>query len=123
MGRNAWADCSYRHLLSAIVTIHREGLFAPDPRVFPDRDVSVLRLGHTSDWFGQLERHELQAALLLYMKSVAKVIPTVVAHQFKGMGKLVDSDQVRDEIVTVVDEVRKPDEMYWKRLEVPDESA
>lgn len=54
----------------------------------------------------QLERHELQAALLLYMKSMAKVIPTVVAHQFQGMGKLVDSEQVREEIVTVVDEVR-----------------
>lgn len=54
----------------------------------------------------QLERHELQAALLLYTKSMAKVIPTVVAHQFKGMGDLVDSDQVKEEIVTVVDEVR-----------------
>lgn len=54
----------------------------------------------------QLERDELQAALLLYMKSIAKVIPTVVAHQLKGMGhNLVDSDQVREEMVAVVDEV------------------
>lgn len=40
------------------------------------------------------------------MKSIAKVIPTVVAHQLKGMGhNLVDSDQVREEMVAVVDEV------------------
>lgn len=53
----------------------------------------------------QLERQELQAALLLYMKSLARVIPTVVEHQFKGMGKLVDSEVVKEEIVYVVDEV------------------
>lgn len=57
----------------------------------------------------QLDRQELQAALLLYMKSLAKTIPTVVAHQFKGMGKLVDSDQVKEEIIAVVDEVKKKD--------------
>lgn len=34
------------------------------------------------------------------------MIPTVVGHQFKGMGKLVDSDQIKEEIVAVVDEVR-----------------
>lgn len=39
------------------------------------------------------------------MKSLARVIPTVVGQQFKGMGKLVDSDQIKDEIVAVVDEV------------------
>ena len=55
----------------------------------------------------QLERQELQAALLLYMKSLARVIPTVVSYQFKGMGRLVDSDQIKEEIVAVVDEVRR----------------
>lgn len=56
---------------------------------------------------GQLDRLELQAALLLYMKSLARVIPTVVAHELKDMGELVniDSNQVQEEIVSVVDEV------------------
>lgn len=42
------------------------------------------------------------------MKSLARVIPTVVAHELKDMGRLVDidSDQVQEEIVSVVDEVR-----------------
>eukprot|EP00903_Cladosiphon_okamuranus_P018042 g16603.t1 len=55
----------------------------------------------------QLDRKELQAALLLYMKSLARVIPTVVAHELKDMGKLVDIDsgQVQEEIVSVVDEL------------------
>ncbi|CAM9197640.1 unnamed protein product [Pylaiella littoralis] len=59
----------------------------------------------------QLDRQELQAALLLYMKSLARIIPTVVAHELKDMGKLVDkdidinSDQVKEEIVSVVDEL------------------
>ena len=59
-------------------------------------------------WCSQLDRQELQAALLLYMKSLARVIPTVVAHELKDMGKLVDIDghQVKEEIVAVVDEVR-----------------
>ena len=41
------------------------------------------------------------------MKSLARVIPTVVAHELKDMGELVDidSDQVQEEIVSVVDEV------------------
>lgn len=41
------------------------------------------------------------------MKSLARVIPTVVAHELKDMGQLVDidSDQVQEEIVSVVDEV------------------
>ena len=39
------------------------------------------------------------------MKSMARVIPTVVSHQFKGMGRLVDNEQIKEEIVTVVDEV------------------
>ncbi len=42
------------------------------------------------------------------MKSLARVIPTVVAHELKDMGELVDIDshQVKEEIVAVVDEVR-----------------
>ena len=54
----------------------------------------------------QLERQELQAALLLYMKSLARVIPSVVENQFKGMEEYVDSDLVKEEVVHVVDEVR-----------------
>lgn len=55
----------------------------------------------------QLDRQELQAALLLYMKSLARVIPTVVAHELEDMGRLIDldSEQVQEEIVSVVDEV------------------
>ncbi|CAM9361413.1 unnamed protein product [Scytosiphon promiscuus] len=57
----------------------------------------------------QLDRTELQAALLLYMRSLARVIPTVVSHELRDMGRLVDvdsdSDQVKEEIVSVVDEL------------------
>lgn len=58
----------------------------------------------------QLDRQELQAALLLYMKSLARVIPTVVAHELEDMGRLIDidSEQVQEEIVSVVDEVSPP---------------
>lgn len=43
----------------------------------------------------------------MYMKSLARVIPTVVSHHFRDMGRLMDSDQIKEEIVAVVDEVRR----------------
>ncbi|CBN79889.1 conserved unknown protein [Ectocarpus siliculosus] len=64
----------------------------------------------------QLDRQELQAALLLYMKSLARVIPTVVAHELEDMGRLIDidSEQVQEEIVSVVDEL-----MHEVTAEIP----
>ncbi|CAN0098655.1 unnamed protein product, partial [Ascophyllum nodosum] len=69
-----------------------------------DRALYIFSILDT-DGNKQLERQELQAALLLYMKSLARVIPSVVENQFKGMEEYVDSDLVKEEVVHVVDEL------------------
>ncbi|CAN0042456.1 unnamed protein product [Discosporangium mesarthrocarpum] len=58
-----------------------------------------------TDGNSKVDRAELQTALQLYMKSMARVVPMVVTHHLQGTEALADSQRIKERVVEVVDEL------------------